>query len=309
MRFQDTHVLKVLVLLVLATQVSAQDHAEKGASTVLLRITQVSKSCWAATRPQGKSNAGFVIGKQAVLVVDALGSPKAGHALLKEIRKRTDLPIRHIVLTHWHYDVSLGAQAFGREARVVMSKVAAAAYGRRVKADRLLLGPASGMHDSIGIMTARAIDERFVGRETFDLGGVKVVAIVVGDTHSAGDVILHVPDEKVLFSGDLVWDRCHPVLSGGSTFRWIAALAYVEKLDIEKIVPGHGEVAKKAALREQRLYLMTLRRLVKHLTKAGVKPADMVGKLEIPKPYRAYELQAAWPRNVAFVHGELVKGR
>lgn len=274
-----------------------------------LRVEKVSDSCYAVLQGEGRANAGFVVGKDSVLLIDCLGSPDRGAELLAAIRKVTDRPLAGAVLTHWHYDHTVGDQALPSGTRILASPAAAQALARRLKADRLLLSPASGMHGSVKIRDVREANDLVEGEREIDLGGVKAKLIVVGDCHTEGDLIVYVEAEKVLFSGDLVWNRCHPNIGEGSTFKWISALAYLDRLAIDRLVPGHGEVAAKEAVAEQRQYLMNLRRLVKHLAKNDVKAETIVSQLGVPEAWADYALAVYWPANVRFVYEELVRGR
>jgi glyoxylase-like metal-dependent hydrolase (beta-lactamase superfamily II) len=289
-------------------QDSAVGHRGKAAAT--LRVQRISASCHAVVRSGGRSNAGFVVGRDRVLVIDCLDSPVRARELLQAIRSVTDRPVRTIVHTHGHYDHTVGNQAMPDGVEIIASRAAADWLARRLKKDRLLLGPAGGgIHASLGIRGVRNPTRSITVSTELDLGGLTVRLLVAGDCHSAGDLVVYVPSEKVLFAGDLAWSGCHPNIAAGSTFRWIAALARIERLAIGKVVPGHGAPGSKDLLAGQRHYLMDLRRLVKHLARKNVDPKVIVQKLEIPESYREFAHAAWWPKNVGFVHRELMRNR
>ncbi len=274
-----------------------------------VRIVKVSDSCYAGLQPQGKSNAGFIVGTKAVLVVDCFGSPERGADLLREVNLVTDKPIRYVVLTHWHYDHSVGNQAFPPEATILAARKSAETLEKRLKADRLLLGPGSGMHGTIGIGKVRNVGVILDKEKKIDLGGIEVRIVPAGNCHSAGDLVVFVPSEKVLFTGDLVWSGLHPNISGGSTFRWIASLAGLAKFEVEKIVPGHGKLGGKDLLSTQRRYLMSIRRMVKHLARKQVPAEEIFKKVRIPESYRDLGFASFWPASLKFIYGELSRGK
>ncbi len=274
-----------------------------------LSIEKVSASCWVATRAMGAGNAGFIVGKDTVLVIDSLGDPRLAKQLLDKIKSVTKKPIRSVVQTHWHYDHTLGNQVFGDNVEIVMGAKAAAKFDSRLRADGMLLGPASGAHKSLNIRKVRPASETVKRQEKIDLGGLDVILSVVGECHSDEDLVVWVPSEKVLYCGDLVSNGHHPLLNGGSTFRTIDVLARLERLAVEHVVPGHGPRGKKALLATQRGYLAQLRGMVRHLGQRKMKPEEIVEKLEMPKSLRDLGHAAAWRDNVRFVVRELFTGR
>jgi glyoxylase-like metal-dependent hydrolase (beta-lactamase superfamily II) len=87
---------------------------------------------------------------------------------------------------------------------------------------------------------------------TLDLDGVRVELLVVGPAHTEGDVVVHLPDEGVVLMGDVLFHRCTPIGWEGSTDAWIAALARVEALEPEHVVPGHGPLCGVEGVAEAR---------------------------------------------------------
>jgi glyoxylase-like metal-dependent hydrolase (beta-lactamase superfamily II) len=290
---------------------AAEIPAEERPAEPTSRTVKVSKACYLNVRSGGRSNAGFIVGGDSVMVIDCFDSPAEGKRLLAEVARVTDKPVRHVVLTHGHYDHSIGNQAMPREASILASGNAADWLAKRLSMDRMVLqqGP-GGVHGSLKFRHVRAANEKIEKQREVDLGGgVKVHLFVIGDCHAAGDLVVYVPSEKVLYAGDLVWNGYHPNLSGGATFLWLTRLAVLEKLDVTKVLPGHGAPGDKSLLKAQLRYLMDLRSLVKHLLKRGVEPATIVRKLEVPKQYRSLGYAEYWPANVKFVTGELIRKR
>lgn len=300
-----------LFLLLAAAAASAEEGEESkpaGAEHAPPRIERVAESCYAVLQQEGRSNAGFVVGGKAVLAIDCLGSEEQAKRMLAAIREVTDRPVRYVALTHWHYDQIAGNHVFGEKASILAATGSAEKLAERLAKDRAMLG-GSKAHGSLGLMKIRNVDETIDRTREIDLGGLKVVLEVAGECHSAGDLVVRVPDRKVLFAGDLVWNRMHPNIAGGSTFRWIVGLAKLQQHEIDRLVPGHGDVGTGELLIDQRHYLMTTRRLIKHLAKNEVDGEDVVGQLAIPEPYRDYGYSAWWRTNLRFIYTEIVSGR
>ncbi len=275
----------------------------------VLRFSKVSRSCYVAVHSGGRSNAGFIVGSESVFVVDCLGSPSLAKQLVAEVRRVTDKPIKHIALTHWHYDHSVGTQSFPKNAAILAAPASVKRLKARLKKDKLVLGRGSGMHGSIDIANVRTDVVSVMRDREFDLGGVKVKLAVAGGCHSVGDLVVYIPGERVIYLGDLVWNGLHPNVSEGATFQWIVSLASLSKLDVEVVVPGHGVPGAKTLITDQRRYFMGLRRMVKHLAKRDIKPAEIVEQLEVPAAYEKFGNRSYWQKTVRYVVSEIASGQ
>jgi len=202
------------------------------------------------------ANAGIVIGRDGVLVVDTLISAKEGERFLADIRKVTDKPIKYVVNTHTHLDHALGNCVFARLGATVISH----------EADRKLLaaqGSALLKHagdyglkpeDMAGteiVVPALAFSERL----SIDLGGEEVQLIRVAPSHTEGSVVAYVPAKKLLFSGDILFTDFHPYLADGDMPGWAKTIDTLLAMDVERIVPGHGPLSGKKDLRDMKEYL------------------------------------------------------
>lgn len=183
------------------------------------------------------ANLGFVIGSEAVAVIDAGGSRKVAEGLYAAIRRQTDLPIRWVILTHMHPDHVLGAALF-REAgaSIVGHHRLAQALGDRaatyLTALRRLMGDAAFLGTDLV-----APDEAVPGQ--IDLGD-RVLELATYETaHTATDVTVLDRISGTLFAGDLVFAGHVPALDG-SILGWQAVLDRMADQRIDRVVPGHG---------------------------------------------------------------------
>ena len=200
------------------------------------------------------SNAGFVVTPEGVVVFDALGTPSLGWALLQEIRKITDKPVRYNVLSHYHADHIYGLQAFrDHTAAVIIAQDRAREYNENEetadeRADQRLDQRREALAPWVNKDT-RVVspDITFNDRLLLTLGGKRFQMIYAGPAHSASDMMMMVEPDGVLFAGDIVQNSRIPFMNSDdvNTKQWLEALGIVEKLDPKFIIPGHGRPSTK----------------------------------------------------------------
>jgi glyoxylase-like metal-dependent hydrolase (beta-lactamase superfamily II) len=209
------------------------------------------------------SNAGFVVTPDGVVVIDALGSPALAEQLLAQIRRITPLPVRHVIVTHYHADHIYGLQVF----KAAGANVIAHTLGRdylssdtarlRLDASRQELWP--WIDDKTRIVAA---DRWLDAPETkLAVGGVDFVIRHAGPAHTAEDLAVWLPQRGVLFSGDLVFRGRIPFVGQADSRQWIASLEKLIADAPRTVVPGHGPASTEplADLKLTRDYLVHLR--------------------------------------------------
>jgi cyclase len=274
-----TRALAAVLLFGIATTAAAE------APSLPFELKQVGPGVYAAIDgPEHKSgaNAGFVIGDDGVLVVDSFFYPQATRALVAEIHRLTDKPIRYVVNTHYHVDHT-GGDAVLKDAGAVI--VAHRNVRGWVRTENIhLLGDRITPEIKAQIEGLPLPDVTTTSGLTIWLGSRKVVVrTVLG--HTGGDLTVAVPDAKVLFTGDMLWRRVPPNLIDGSVKEWTATDAdFIAMPDSAQVtfIPGHGELANVADVKGFRQYLLDLKRLVAEGRKAGLK-GDTLAASVAPK--------------------------
>jgi cyclase len=218
-------------------------------------LKQVGPNVYAAIdgpEHQAGSNAGFVIGDDAVLVVDSFFNLEAAKALIAQIHQLTPKPIRYVVNTHYHLDHTGGDQALRDAGAIIVAHRNVRGWLRdnnvNLFGDRII-------PQLRAQIAALPLPDLVTDKDlTVWLGSRKVVVKTVYG-HSGGDLAVFVPDAKIVFTGDLLWTRIPPNLIDGSVKEWAATDAELAELpDAAKTtyVPGHGDLAALKDVRDFR---------------------------------------------------------
>jgi glyoxylase-like metal-dependent hydrolase (beta-lactamase superfamily II) len=191
---------------------------------------------------EGDPNTGVIVGDDGVMVIDTQATPHMARHVVERIREVTDKPVKFILLSHYHAVRVLGAAAYQAD-NVIASRLTYEMIAERGQQDwesefgrfpRLFEG-----HESIPGLTWPTIV--FDDRLTVDLGNRKVEIMHVGKGHTQGDTIAWLPEQRILYAGDLVEYGATPYTGDAHLTDWPDTLQRLRDMKPEKMVPGRGD--------------------------------------------------------------------
>ncbi len=286
---------------------SQGDLTEKATS-----FTEIGEGIYAFTA-EGDPNSGVIIGDDSVMIVEAQATPRLARKVIECVRSVTDKPITHLALTHYHAVRVLGAAAYGAP-QIVMSEKARAMVAERGQEDwdsefarfpRLFQG-----HEEIPGLTWPTTT--FDGRLSVYLGNRRIDMMQLGRAHTAGDMVVHVPDQNVMFTGDIVEYHSACYCGDGHFHDWPETLENIRSWDLDAIAPGRGDALVGSAKVNEALDLTgdfvtsTYRSVAKVALRGGSLKEAMAACREVCDPkfgdYAIYE--HCLPFNVARAYDE-----
>lgn len=265
----------------------------------LKEIVKDVYACLQRDEGLGTSNSGL-INRGGGLVVDTFWDLPHTRQLIDTYARVWKGPPRRVVNTHHNGDHCWGNQLF-RGAEIIGHRLCAEYFGREGRPEMLqALRNAGGSTDPALAAFATALEPfDFAGVELtppttliddrlhLDLDGIEAHLIYVGPAHTAGDVIVHLPAQRVVFAGDILFRLCTPIGWEGTYAKWIEALDQIIALQPEVIVPGHGPLCGVEGPRELKAYLAYVRSESQRFFDAGLLALDAAKKIDLG-PYASW---------------------
>lgn len=214
------------------------------------RPVQVADNVWSAigaTAPPTYENSGhnnnlsFIITGDGVVVVNAGDNYLLAQALHREIKELTGQPVKYVVLENGQGHAMLGSNYWQEQGAVVIAHEDAADEIKRKGADILDRMRSRSRDKSMGTALTEP-DEVFSDEKVIELGGVRIEILNIGPAHSPGDIIVWLPEQQLVISGDIAFhQRLLPVFEETDTAAWVDTWDAFAALNAKTIVPGHGE--------------------------------------------------------------------
>ena len=223
---------------------------------------------------EGLTNAGIIIGDDGVLVIDSLRVPSFARDLISDVKHLSDKPITHVIDTHSHWDHSWGNEEFpdstiiGHEncrAEMLDLEALDAWRNKVVSSDERWAEEAKGVRVTPPNLTFESSMQLYFGGRRIDLR-------YLGRAHTSGDIFIHLPDDGLLFTGDVAQDGGIPFMLDGYVQDWVQTGARLLELDCERFMAGHGPIGERSAIAESAQFINALA--------AGTKQAVAEGQDE-----------------------------
>lgn len=261
-------------------------------------LHDLGNGCWAYLQPDGSwgwSNAGIIADGDASLLVDTLFDLKYTKEMLDDMRASVASARKIDVLVNTHAD---GDHTFGNQlvegARIIGTEGTVADFDRfdpallaQIQHDPAKFGRAGDFmaecfrpfdFDNI---TLTPPTETFKDHMEIMVGDKRVELIEVGPSHSLGDALIHVPEDKVLYTGDILFSEGTPIAWYGPLKRWIDVCDRVLNMDVETIIAGHGPISTKDDVRRMRDYLVYVSEQARPFYEQGIDYLDAAYKIDL----------------------------
>ena len=274
----------ILVLLQSPEIVRTGDPAKRGLSeSAFPRIQQLASGVYSYEQLRSAGDERFttvsliVVTPAGVLVADGQGSPEETKRLVGEIAKLTPIPITHVVIGSDHGDHTAGNDSFPKGIAII-------AHPTSKKALETMTPPVP--------MPTELVEKE----KTLRLGGKEIRILFLGRAHTGGDLVVHLPQEKILFMSEAYLNRIFPAMRSAYPSEWAGMIERAQAMDVEVYVPGHGFVESPAILEEElETFRQAIRQVVaevKRLHRLGLSPGEALpqsdfGELETWSLYQS----------------------
>ena len=183
----------------------------------------------------------FVVTDEGVLVADGQGNVAETQRLIDHIASVTDQPITHVVICSDHGDHTAGNSAFPAEAEFIAHPTSARVL------EATAANPIRPADAPPVMLPTRLVDER----EVLELGGRTIEILFLGRAHTGGDLVVHLPEEDILFMSEAYLHRVFPAMRTAYPSEWVSMIERAQAMEVETYVPGHGFVDSPGILREE----------------------------------------------------------
>lgn len=231
------------------------------------------------------SNCGVIVGPKSMLAIDATSAPVHAKRFRAAAEKATGKRFDRVVVTHFHGDHVLGLQFMGEGLEVIAQEECAAAMARAAPT-RPGVWDKDNPAWSDGSETFTPVKANVAYSQKMTLMGYgprEVQLLWPGRAHTLGDTNVYLPDEKIIFIGDIGFFGVTPLNGSGYIAQWIRVCDEINAMDVTTIVPGHGPVGGKAELEDMKQYLVLLFNESKKAFDRGLTPGRAAAEIDLGK--------------------------
>lgn len=278
-----------------------------------VKVQKINDRVYALLGPidvPNKQNGGYmnnnlvIMGDKGVILVDSGSHRPAGEHIGKAIAKLTSRPVTHILVTHHHADHHLGSIAFA-DAKVISSSNCAkeiAANGRGMVS---WMSRVSGLSlkDTKPVTPQQTIPSE--SRQAMTIDGIKLELIAPQIAHTHGDMLVWLPEDGILASGDILVHAINPNFRDGNLKKWIAVVDDILKLPVKTVMPGHGALMQHQDVADFRTMIAGFYKVVEDLFKSGGSESDVRKKLDLPMWQKLARYEDMMGGNISHVWREV----
>jgi glyoxylase-like metal-dependent hydrolase (beta-lactamase superfamily II) len=257
-------------------------------------------------------NVGVVVGDDAVLVIDTAMGAENGSRVLAEARRLGGDRKLFLTTTHFHPEHAFGAEPFKSEAIYIANSAQAEELADKgLEYIQMFSGFGPALAELLADAQLVQPEITYSGEKAgLNLGGIAVELLYYGSAHTRGDQLVFLPEQRILFPGDLVENRFLPIFPDEDAVggRWLTLLDRIEALRPAVIVPGHGAVGDVGLVKELRTYLTDVRARVDKLRSDGrsLDEIEATVEEEMRSRYSEWDNEIWIGSAVKSFHAELV---
>jgi cyclase len=255
------------------------DEAPDGVQLPAPALEEVSESVFAYIQLDGSwglNNTGFIAGRDSLIAIDTCFTERRSRAFRDAIRSVSGLPVRTLVNTHHHGDHTHGNYVFRDEALIVGHELC-----RKEVIESGLGTKALFPGVDWGEIELAPPTMTFENRMALYSDELRVELIYVGPAHTTNDILVWLPQRRVVFTGDIIFNRGTPFALMGSISGWLEALERLRSLGAERIVPGHGAVCGPEVIDQVGAYLSFVQEVASKGYEAGLSPLEAARKTDV----------------------------
>lgn len=255
--------------------------------------------------PRGDSNFGLITGANGSVLIDMdIRRWEEAWPLIESVAEQ---PVRYLINTHDNFDHASANTLLAQKGAIIISSEACrsilTAKGAREFRERIAQDDT--LRQKYGLSSLSMPDITTDGRLYLNLGERTLELYSAGHAHTPGDLVVYLPKEEILFTGDILFNGCHPVTQNADTANWIKVLAELSNMPLQLTVPGHGEIADgKSNLETLQSYFQIFHFRIRELILQGLSLEEVEKQFKLPE-YENWGKKNWLPVNIKKIYQEL----
>jgi cyclase len=267
-------------------------------------LEKLAKGVFAFIGIKGNANAGFILTEEGVIVVDSQMNEDLAKEMLTQIQKQGPLPILYVINTHHHGDHAFANHVFSPIQGIIAHentlKFLQEHGAEHLQQFERFFGREMSKGIKVTLPTITLKDQL-----TLTLKDRTIQILYLGPGHTSDDIVVYLPEEKILFAGDLIYVGRLPWLEDGDTKLWLKTLEKLKTLDFKTVVPGHGKIGDRQVLKRFESYLTDLRSAVLISLLRGIPLEEMKQAIRLPEYQNDLKYQDWLPLHIEKVYREM----